>query len=331
MNAKKFFGAVCAAVVVLIAGLFFSIDYFVEPPTPREPASVPDGYESLKACDKQDVLWQKIQTSLHRELPPLRSFGAFQLLAMAKQHVSTKGSHVSDFAPPGWTKYLHNRGMIAKVKIVPASQKYTGLFQGADCALLRLSLTFQPGGSRAVAPGLALKILRDGVPSANVSALVALDGQGGDYNFFKYPMSNIVPISGSFGAGLVHKVFATASKWPEELLASDFAAVDVRGAKVASVVSPRQLFFVPGEGLALPSEEHELRDDFIKIPNGTTIYHVRAVPEKFAGFNYADYKPETVAEFLKQSEPVADIVMTSEFRASAFGDEGIFFRHQLRD
>ena len=34
---------------------------------------------------------------------------------------------------------------MAKVKFVPVSQhKYTGLFKGFDCALLRLSLTFKP-------------------------------------------------------------------------------------------------------------------------------------------------------------------------------------------
>ena len=330
MNAKKILGSAFAVVAASAAVTFIFVDRMVEPPTPREPASVPDGYESLKACEKQDVLWNKIQTSLHRELPPLRSFGALQLLAMAKQEVSTKGSHVSDFAPVGWKKYLHGRGVIAKAKIVPVAPKYSGIFQGADCALLRLSLTFKPGGARAVAPGLALKVLRDGVPSANVSALVALDGQGNDYNFFKYPMSNIVPISGGFGAGLVHRIFKTATSYPEELLASDMAAVDAHGAKTASIVSPRQIFFIPGEGLALSSDEHELREDFLKIPAGTVIYHVRAVPEKDAGFDYADYKPETVSEFLKRSEPVADVVTTSEFAASEFGDDGIFFRHQLR-
>ncbi|MBS1968849.1 MAG: hypothetical protein JSU04_00990 [Bdellovibrionales bacterium] len=319
--------------IIALIATYSIVDLVIEPPATREPASVPSNYESMKACEKQDVLWSKIEESAYKELPPNREFGMFQLMAMSKQEVGIKGTNYSDFAPTGWKKYLHGRASIAKVKLVPvAGTKYTGLLQsGAECGLLRVSLTYKPTGSRPVAPGLAFKIFRDGNPSTNISALVSLDGQGEDYNFFKYPLSNIVPVGDGFGQKMVHKIFLTATKYPEELGAHEFGEMDVHGQKVAEPVSPRQLFFVPGPGLSFPSTPHELREDYAKIPAGTVIYQVFAAPEKYNSFNYLmEYQPANAPNFLKESEHIADIVTTSSFVASQFGDDGIFFRHQLR-
>jgi len=319
-----------AVLAFALLATYTLVDFIIEPPPSRLPASVPNNYESMKACEKQAVLWGKIKETVHGVYPAYRSLGPLQLLAMSKQEVATKGKHHEDFAPEGWKKYLHSRASIATVKIVPTGNKYTGVFQGADCALLRLSLTSAVTGSRPVAPGLALKVLRDGTPSSNVSALVSLDGQGKDFNFFKNPMSNIVPIGGQIGQKLVHKIFLSASNYPEELLSSELATTDVHGVAIKDAVSPRQIFFVPNPDLKSASESHEVREDFAKIPEGTLIYKIYAVPEKYRDFDYGQYTPEKVPEILKEAEPVADIVTTSVFIASEFGDDGIFFRHQLR-
>lgn len=300
------------------------------PESTRTPTSIPNNYESLSACEKQDILWQKIQATTYTDFPPYRMFGLIQLLSMSQQEVSMKEKNKSDFAPQGWKKYLHGRGSIAKVKIVPRDSQYTGIFQGADCSLLRLSLTYKTTTSRPVAPGLALKVLRDGVYSANISALVSLDGQGKNFNFFKYPMSNIVPIGKDFGQKLVHRIFRKVSAYPEELLALDMARIDAHGAVLKEVIAPRQIFFVPGPSLKFSTNEHDVRDDFSKILDNTVIYQIYLVPEKYRNFNYAHYTAENNSLFLKESQHVADIVTTSNFLASEFGDDGIFFRHQLR-
>lgn len=317
--------------LVLVGGftVYSLMDTVVE--KPRSPASTePSNYDAMKACEKQDVLWGKIQESTHKNLPDFAEFGLFQLLAMSRQEISLKSSRHSDFAPKDWKKYLHRRGSIAKVKIVPTGSHYTGLFQGAECALLRLSLTYKVEGKRPVAPGLALKVLRDGTYSANISALVSLSGQEKDFNFFKNPMSNIVPVGSDFGQKMVHRVFKKVSNFPEELLVNDMASLDAQGAKVqGEVVSPRQLFFVPGS-VKSSSDKHDVRADFATIQEGTIVYQIFAAPAKYAAFDYGNYSDEKAKEFLKESEHVADIVTTSEFVASDFGDEGIFFRHQLR-
>ncbi|MGE0614233.1 MAG: hypothetical protein AB7P04_01220 [Bacteriovoracia bacterium] len=305
-----------------------------DPAYTRTTASIAPNYESLSACEKQKTLWDNVTSTVHAKLPEYGKLGLPQVYSMWRQKISNKRDRFSDYAPEGWVKYLHRRGAMAQVKIVPrdpAHLKYTGVFQGAECALLRLSLTYRPAGDKPVAPGLALKVLRDGTPSANISALVSLDGQGKDFNFFAHPMSNIVPVGGSFGQKLVHRIFSSVSKYPEELLASDMALVDAHGKQAAAVVAPRQLFFVPGRDLKFSSDDHDVRDDFAKIPVGTTVYEIHALPAQRAGFDYTgEYTDELAVSFLKESEHIADVVTTSEFLASAFGDDGIFFKHQVR-
>ncbi|RYZ86562.1 MAG: hypothetical protein EOP06_14280 [Proteobacteria bacterium] len=333
----KFKKLLAVATVTVTAGALLTyalVDFLVEPSSARLPASVPADYQALSGCSKQEILWQKVQASTYQELPDYRAFGIMQILAMSKQEVALKGSHHDDFAPEGWKKYLHGRGAIAKVKLVATSSndggKYSGIFKGAECALLRLSLTYKTASNRAVAPGLAFKVLRDGTESANVSALVSLSGQDNDYNFFARPMSNIVPIGHDLGQKLVHKIFRSASRYPEELMITEMASTDSKGVKSDVVTSPRQIFFVPSGDVVAASNEHDVRKDFLSIPSGTAVYKVYAAPASAQSFDYSEYSDEKAIEFLKSSDHIANIVTTSEFLASAFGDDGIFFRHQLR-
>ena len=322
--------AVFFLVLTGIVSAYSLMDYETEETGLRAPASVPANYDAMKACEKQELLWEKTVSTAYKELPEYKKLGLPQLISMSQQEISKKGSFHSDFAPEKWVKYLHRRGSMAKVKIVPVSSKYTGVFEGSECALLRLSLTYKVTGGKPVAPGLALKILRDGNPSANISALVSLNGQKKDWNFFKYPMSNVVPAGDGIGQDLVHRLFKRVTHYPEELLVNDMASMNVRGEKAVKVVSPRQLFFVPASQIKYSSDAHEVREDFAAIPEGTKVYELRALPEKYAGLDYSDYTAEKAEEYVKESEHIADIITTSEFVSSAFSDDGIFFRHQLR-
>ncbi|WP_413289205.1 hypothetical protein [Bdellovibrio sp. HCB337] len=331
MKKKTMISAALGGVFVFSILTYTMVDFFIEPKETRLPASVPSNYESLKACEKQEILWDKVKASVYKTLPEYRSLGFLQMLALGKQEISLKGSFHSDFAPKGWKKYLHGRGAIGKVKVVPVGNKYTGIFQGADCALLRLSLTSKVSGDRAVAPGLAFKVLRDGIYSANISALVSLTGQDHEYNFFKNAMSNIVPVADGIGPGWVHSIFSKVTAYPEELVVADMATINAQGITANNVVAPRQIFFEPAGGLKFSSTEHDVRNDFATIPAGTTIYHVRVVSNEHKDFNYLEnYTAEKVEGFFKDSEHIADIVSTSEFVSSEFGDDGIFFRHQIR-
>lgn len=336
MKAKKLLltGAGLAAGAATIALLGVSLidpggDYDV---SSRTPAAMPRNYDLLSACEKQAVLWENIQKTAYTDLPvfpDFREFGFKELIKLKQQELSIKGSRHSDFAPEGWRKYLHARGSVARVKFVAKDSLYTGVFKGAECALLRLSLTYKVTKKRPVAPGLAFKVLRDGKPSANVSALVSLYGQKMDFNFFANRMSNIVPIGNDFGQELVHMVFKEASRYPEELLVNDWAKTDAKGEIVGQAKAPRQLIFEPGD-VKFASETHDVRKDFASIPEGTIVYRVLAVSDSHRDFDYGSYTMDHLDEFARGAVHVGDIITTSEFVASSFGDDGLFFRHEMR-
>jgi hypothetical protein len=286
-------------------------------------------YKSLSACDKQKYLWKEIEKTEYRELPPLSEFGVSQLLKMGIQNIKKKRDIISDFAPKGWKKYLHHRAAMAQVKLIPkGDHNYTGAFEGHECGLIRLSLTFRPTKNRDVAPGLALKLLRDGQESANISALYLLEGQKKNYNFFENPLSNIVPIADGVGPKLVHLIFKKATDYPEELLLKRLANYNEKGTPQKESNAPRQIFFIPNPELSFSKGPHDFRQDILKIPQGTKLYEMRAYSDK--SYNYSDYKPQDIPSFINNSELLGEIVTTSEFIASQFGDTGIFFNHELR-
>ncbi len=290
-------------------------------------------YESLGACDKQNELWEKIMATQHDITPDMSNLGIIQLLAMSFQKLRTKSDYVSDVAPQDWKKYLHRRGAVAKVKFVSNdSHHYTGIFKGAECALLRLSLTYEPKKSKAVAPGLALKVLRDKSPSANVSALYALDGQERDFNFFKNSLSHIVPMGDSVGERLVHRLFKRVSLYPEVLKIDDFSKKDAKGVVSNAPKGPFQIFFVPNSEVKFASEEHDIREDFLSIEQGTTLYSVYALetpPKK--NYQYDQYSKADISFFISKSKKIGEIITTSPFIASEFGDSRLFFRHEIHE
>ena len=296
-------------------------------------STLPDNYEGLKGCEKQELLWSKINSSVHKKLPKFKNFGLPQLLAMVVQKMTTKVATVSDVAPKGWKKHLHRRGVVAKVKFVSnGKHSYSGIFKGADCALLRLSLTFKPTKKRGFAPGLALKVLRDSVPSGNVSALYTLDGQAQDFNFFQHELSNIVPIGSSLGQKVVHNIFERVTDYPEQLQVSEMASINSAGKKAAKNNSPVQVFFVPNSSFKgkLSSKKHDMRDDLMGVQEGVAVYKVFAVPAAEKAYDYYKYSLEVRKKFLESAIPLGEIVTTSKFLASEFGDTKIFFKHQKR-
>jgi len=101
---------------------------------------------------------------------------------------STKG----DVMHTGWTgtrtKYIHSVGTHGKVVLNSnGNHPFTGLFQGANKGIVRLSSAAKPelGNPDApLGPGMGLKFLRDGMDSANLVAMYSVNGQPGEWNFF---------------------------------------------------------------------------------------------------------------------------------------------------
>ncbi len=290
----------------------------------------PNNYESLSACQKQEIIWNKINETKHSILPRFENFGFIQLVKMSFQNMNNKVDTFSDFAPINWVKYIHRRAVVAKTKFVVEEPRFTGIFTGAQCSLLRLSLTFDPS-SRGVAPGLAFKIFRDKIYSANISALYALNGQDQDYNFFRNPLSNIVPTGEGIGAKLVKKIFEKATNKAEHLKTLDMATFNSQGVKSEKVIDPVQLFFIPifKNKESISSTEHDIRQDLLTISSGSPIYEVRALTKEYANIDYSKYTVPMILNYAERAIKIGTIITTSKFIASSFGDDRLLFRHEV--
>ncbi|MCX6128909.1 MAG: hypothetical protein NTX25_07575 [Proteobacteria bacterium] len=301
----------------------------------------PESYESWSACEKQDYLWNNGVLATHYkneagtsdpasgEPRPALAPVDFLGLLLGIMHVKTDVE--SDFAPFGWKKVLHRRAVVAKVKFVAdPDSPFTGIFAGSPCGLLRASLTSAPGDDK-YNPGIAWKALVDQQISHNVSALVSLEGQGQNFNFFANEFSNVVHPSDKITLKIAAKIFRRASRHPQKLSVRSFAQVDSKGLKVVNALSPVRLFFVGDSSVQMPSlPVRDFRDDFAKIPAGSVIFNVYAVQETDADSVTADDVDLNFDDpsYRARAVKVGSLISTSVFVASSFGDEGLFFRHE---
>lgn len=127
------------------------------------------------------------------------------------------------------TKYIHSVGVHGKVKFVSTGDHpYTGVFEGADYGIVRLSSAAKPttDGSQPLAPGMGLKFLRDGVSSANLVAMYSVEGTPNDWNFFSKDFFNHITAAKSAALKVLSAKFATATKYITEVGLSDMAGHD---------------------------------------------------------------------------------------------------------
>lgn len=278
---------------------------------------LPSDYESWSAKSKEAYLWEKmILPSQYTSLPELTGIDVPGLFLTA---LRVKMDRESDQVTRGWKKAVHAHGTVAKVCYTSQpGHRFTGMFQGADHGLLRLSLTGDPR-RRGFAPGLALKLLRDKQPSANLSALVSLTGQGSNFNFFANELSNIVPVVPQIGPQLINLIFRRVTRYPTMLHLENLAQADQSGRSIEAPVFPEQIYFKPASNLQFPeTPDHDFRVDLATLPVGTVIYEV--------------YAPLTTQsqeiDIRSQSSKIGEITLTSQFISSDYGDQSLFFRHQ---
>jgi len=302
-------------------------------------STLPSDYVHRHACEKQRFLWEeRILPSQHlarqEALPPFQKLNIFKLLTT---HLAKKMDVESDEVPEGWKKAIHPVGVVAKVQFVAEQDTpFTGLFRGAECGLIRLSLTDDPE-DRGVAPGLGLKLFVDGQSSQNFSALVSLDGQGQNYNFFAHEFSNIIPRSKNLGPRLVNWLFRQVSRHPTRLYLKGLAERGQQGRFEPVPRFPYRIYLSPTQAVQFDEKpKRDVRMDLIGIPPGTILFDVFAVvPEE--GDSHDMYSDESASkeaafaassEYRKRARRIGRIVTTSEFVSSEYGNERLFFRHQ---
>lgn len=274
-------------------------------------------YEDKTAEQKLALLQAKIHedpsSSTYHNL-------AAVLLKISGESVRLSFDAVSDVFPQEREKLIHSVGVVGAIRFESTEEHpYTGLFkEGADYGLIRFSSAKEPSKS-GFTPGLAVKFLRDGRPSANFVAMPSLDGQTCDApNFFELPFRNHIVATESFGLSLIVKKFWQASYCPQMVGLSDIATPGSTDAEFQAVF-PYQL---------------TLRSPLGELGINTVSVDCCSNPSNWMA-NFANLEPDTVLfDVLAQASPDAEekkigrILLTEKLTTSKFADEKLFFKHQ---
>lgn len=167
------------------------------------PANGPT-YDSLSAADKMDVLWSRVvANTTSAPWPPAATVGP-KLLGESMQPTV---QFVSDELPEGRTKIIHSVAAVAQVRFVfNGAGNYTGVLgSGAERMILRASSANEPditkeGTAGNLAPAIAMKVLRDGLPSADMFAMFSTGEQlaNPNWNYFERQLSTHVSVEAAF-------------------------------------------------------------------------------------------------------------------------------------
>ncbi|MFV1874017.1 MAG: peroxidase family protein [Oleiphilus sp.] len=290
---------------------------------------VPEDYKDWAACDKEALLWSNGALRTEYELGNRPGLEPVDIGGLINSILWEKVNNKGDVAPLGYEKPIHAYGSMATVAFDPApGHPYTGVFKGAECGLLRLSVTGDPN-DKGFAPGLAWKVFVDGKNSRNVSALYTLSGQGGNHDFFANELSQYVDKEVNETLGTT-ALFSLVSSKPTTLSVSKMAKVTVDGNVESNIVTPTQVYFVPRPEVTglFASDPHDFRDDLNSLSAGTPVYDVYATSQRIRTSIFSYFHKKYAKQRRDSAVKVGTIRLTSDFNSSAFGDGGVFFRHQ---
>ncbi|MCX6119121.1 MAG: hypothetical protein NT027_16410 [Proteobacteria bacterium] len=276
--------------------------------------SFAETYESLTACKKQEVLWDKyILTSKYSTLPAVTGswstlMGNINSLLFLDQTFDTK----ADFMPVGRQKVIHSHGSVAKITWQNlASSPFSGMFAAneTNCGLARLSLAGSPS-LLGFTPGMAIKLFVDEKPSVNFQIMEKLNGQGNNKNIFAKTFTNSLPAPTGFVLSSLDFGLALIGRNLRHLDIDQGSVINQSGEIAENPLSPDQLAFVPLQSKAISTDtKADFRDELSRINRSSDIYKILGLKNN------------------KWIE-IGVIKLESNFIASKFGDEQLFFRHK---
>jgi hypothetical protein len=290
--------------------------------------NIPAEYDSWSACDKQELLWSN--GVLRTEYAPgsVPALTSVDTLALSNKNVFDKAELDQDVVPEGHSKPIHAHGAVAKAKFVATpGHGFSGLFQGNECGLLRLSVSGDT--SSRVEPGLTWKAFVDGQPSENIRGLYPVAGQGDNHDIFANELSHYVKVK-THEVLTAKGVFTKAINKSNALTSNDMATVNQDGSPVSSVKVPTQVYFVPSIEVKgqFDSAAHDFRDDLTSLTEGTVVYDVYATDQAIKTSIWPLRQARFERERRESAVKVGSIVMDSTFKTSQFGDSGIYFKQQ---
>lgn len=133
-------------------------------------------YESQKAVDKYNTIWQNVIAD-----KSTKEWHENTLYYVGVEDMHDTMESVGDTVPfdPFWgkrEKYVHTQGVVAPISFkTDPNSPYTGLLKvGSETAFIRFSIGAPCDVTKPAAgnfgPNIGVKLLRDGIPSANIVA-----------------------------------------------------------------------------------------------------------------------------------------------------------------
>jgi hypothetical protein len=161
--------------------------------------------------------------------------------------------------------------------------------------------------------------------SPSLQVMNSLDGQGTNHDFFQNKFRNIIAEPSSWSLKLLAKAFESARKYLPGTRTDKFesannlglyeqASVTPQGEVVKNVKAPYVVIFSPNRAISWsPTSTADVRVNLNAIPQGSLLYTVSVKRTPTA--------PEEV---------IGQLVTTSEFVASKYEDEELFFQHAAK-
>lgn len=281
---------------------------------------LPEGYTALSRFEKLDLLWTRITADPYPlDALPTKAPGAWARRKLFSVDYD-KGSfvHVSDELPAGREKVLHRYGTCARVRIdVSSPRGFTGIVESGGEGIVRLSDA--TGGARFT-PSLALKLPIDEKPSLNFFGLPAAARDPKDRDFLSGAFANSTPVPMSFDAKLLGRSFQKTAEalkatrvYPVYLPLHHLAGAKLDGSAVREPVVPDRIELHPtDEARAAFDRTIDFRAALAAFPAGLRLFELRIASAIDA-----------------PAEPYGSLVLETAFVASRYGDERLFFQHDV--
>lgn len=283
---------------------------------PARTAPLPHDYERLTGEEKQAILWRRVVDTRYPELPALDQPGgllaALRLTGALVRHDRRTYALRADVREPR-TRLSHPFGVVAKAELVAVDgARAGGVLDGAPL-LVRLAISGDPAKD-GFAPAMSVKFFIKGFPAVNLQVAASIDGQGADREFFRDPLSNILPPPRSAAGRQSRPLLAwlIGQDDPFRLDLDHLVFRDRSGAINYACRIPHRIEFRPRRTLDA-GERHDFRAALMSIPPGSALYDV-----------WLNHDPAGAPMH------VGAVVTTSEFVASEFGDRVLHFHHRRR-
>lgn len=280
-------------------------------------SKLPPNYEIKSAEVKQEILWNNSIKSTYSILPN-KNPGVFESMALlSSKWLLPSFTHESDEIPNGRKKLIHTYGSVARVEwIANSNHEFTGIFSSGAVGLVRLSLARQGGD---FIPGMGIKLFRDSVPSVNLHVMNRLEGQGNNRNFFQNKFTNNIPDPQSLALKILAEAFSTAVEYlkkgssPMFLPVGHLAKRNREGEQEEYINFPEVLEFMPTQEVQLSSKSKvDTRLKFLSLNAGSVIYTIWAKETKSSN-----------------AIKIGKLVLESKLITSKYGDEVLFFQHNI--